>query len=396
MVFDVDLSAIRLQALITPLQENRYISICSYNSFLLVGDSLGNLLVFNRKYKIVHTQKVSDFPIKRMAISVSRGFLLTADSLPYSFELSAASFPCDLELTPIDLTASIIAVSEGGDVAAVYNPKGELQVLSHRSLAQLFHNIPRLSAIGISPDGSILVAVTREQIGIWTQSTQRLNFVNRADIINPCSVGVSTRTVLIAAEPGLIVFPLFMSVASPVPLIFSHSRVVQYRPTRDSIIPIVHEVSAFPPIEFAVADIYDRFIAVASVNRVALISRRSMRFIELHHDPLCVRALEWHKEYLCVITSQPPLFVLQILRVTQTELLLEKSFLLSGKPLALGSDQSGSLAVALPDSVLQIDADLDNKLAPINRVHPSGRAKSSLARPFHFRPRDGDSSRQRR
>jgi hypothetical protein len=108
-----------------------------------------------------------------------RGFLLTADSLPYSFELSATSFPCDLELTPIDLTASIIAVSEGADVAAVYNPEGELRVLSQRSPAQLFHNIPRLSAIGISPDGSILAAVTREQIGIWTQSTQRLNFVCR-------------------------------------------------------------------------------------------------------------------------------------------------------------------------------------------------------------------------
>jgi hypothetical protein len=183
MIFEINLTSIRVQALITPLPDN---------SFLLVGDSFGNLLVFNRSYEIVQTHQISECPIKRIAVSVSRGLLLTADSRPYHFNLSAGNFPGNFELTPIEMAASIIAVSEGGDIGAVYDPKGQLQIVSSRLPIQLFHNVP---------DGGVVVALTRQQIGIWTQSTQRLTFVPRSDIINPCSVAVSSRVVVIATEP---------------------------------------------------------------------------------------------------------------------------------------------------------------------------------------------------
>jgi hypothetical protein len=51
MVFDADLTGIRLKALITPLADNPYISISSYSTYLLVGDSLtlaGSALITNR------------------------------------------------------------------------------------------------------------------------------------------------------------------------------------------------------------------------------------------------------------------------------------------------------------------------------------------------------------
>jgi hypothetical protein len=289
---------------ITPTHSTQFLALSSHAHCLVVGDSDGDLLFFSPTFEVLLRAHVCDLPIKQVAIASALGVVATGDSHVLSFDLPSDRPPTAITTQDTTFVASIIAVSEIEDVVALYHPTGLLMVTNFRQIAERAEVARDVSAVTFCSDGMSLVFLCPGTVCLWNLRYRRLTHFAKPECVGCRSVVCTRQLLIVAAVSGVYSYPVLAAPAGRIPLLFAASRVVEYRATTRGIVELVHDVPDFGHIRFAAADGLERFIAIATESQIGLISRRSMKFIRVTHEPLQIRAIEWLREHLVVVSAE--------------------------------------------------------------------------------------------
>jgi hypothetical protein len=358
ILFKIDGESITPTDVVIPSASNPYVSIASFCGFLLLGDSCGNLVIFDKPCKVVSSLNVSELPIKQISISSSHGILLTADSVPYSFE-TGRGFPGELIFTQIEGIGSLSAAAQDSNIGAIYDPRGELRIFDFVHRTRLIERVPRLTAMSFSPDGSFLVLFSHQQFGIWKQDSRRLLFYSSENGVSVCSAAVSGRTVLTCSESGLVLETLRVRFGA---LLVGRSSVF------DCISGLTCETAR--PIDCAAA-LPGQLVAVASGNDVLLVDWETKTETgaskSFGHQ---IEKLQWSQTNLCVVHSSSTLEILSVNLEGVKALTFELPIL------AIGADR-GSLVVSTAKQLVvfndQFDITLIDVALPLLSLKPSSK-----------------------
>jgi hypothetical protein len=327
------------------------VALASHDGALVAGDVDGNLLVFSASFQIVRSLKFSEMPIKQIAISSKVALILTGDSQVFTLTLPKAD---KAEALPV--VASLIAVSESDDLIPVFDPSGVLYITNFKNISEKIEALPAVSAISFCPDGFSVALLRPGAIGLWNLRYRRLTYFTRPECVGGRSLVHAAQLIIVAAASGIYCYPFIMATPSKVPLLFTQTHVIEYRPTTKGIVPIAYDISAFGGIQYTVSDIIERFIVIGSQKRIGLVSRQSMKLLPFRSDKILIRGLEWHRNQLAVLAVTADLqFSVQFFEATSKGLRLSKTIQLPSRPFSISSDNIELLVVSMDGSLLLVD-----------------------------------------
>ena len=302
----------------------RATAIAGYRERLVVGYDDGGVEVvklLNGDCMVVCAKRVAAAPIKSVKVAKSRIVVLGADSKVCVLSDVGDSVK-EMVASDVEGSFSMVATAEIRDLAAFYSPISEsVTVTDFGEYSQVLNLNSKVIGMAFSWDGSILVMLCKNEIAWWSSKTQQVMWFQRKECVHGHAVVLLNNVLLVSVDCGIQVYPLLQSTHSNVCLLSSHSQVAEFRPTSRGLKKIVHTLDDFGHIDFAIADGFERFIAVASSNQIGVISRRTMRIVELDHDIQHVRAIEWLGERLCAVSFDfySSKYTLNVMKMTDKE-----------------------------------------------------------------------------
>jgi hypothetical protein len=338
-------------AVIAPGEFKKFVVIASHSGLLLAGDIDGDLLGFSPDFKVVKRHKVSDAPIKSIVVSPTGSLVVTGDS-----EVFAASVN-RFEFKKLPVVGTGGAMSQKDNVIAVSDPSGTLYITNLKDLSEKVEGLPPISALSFCPQSSSVALLCPGAIGLWNMKYRRMTFFAKPECEVPCSMIYDSQMMIVATHSGVYTYPLFVASRSKVPTLFSRSSVIEYRGTTGGIAAVVHDASPVGQIQFAVADGFEKFIAVATHKKVGLINRKTMTIVPLN-GTFNVKGLEWHREQLVVVVSDAKVFSLHFFVSILNGLRRIKVLPLPGPPHSIASDNSEALVCSFANSLMVINREL--------------------------------------
>ena len=353
-------------------------AVAGYSSQLLVGYEDGSveaLQLTDDGCSTICEKQISEYSIKSIHVARSKILILVGNAQVYLADGLNSLKNGDLS-SIAGGAFSKVATAEIRNMAALYDPKVETVTLTDLDKNDTLLEVKTVLSMAFSWDGSILVMLCRNEIVWWSARSRQLMHFRRAQCTNGYSVILLSNMMVVATLQGIQIFDIVQSSHANVCLLSSSSKVVEFRPTERELMSIVHSLDSFGSIDFAIADGYERFICIASSSRIGVISRRTMRIVELSHSIENIRGIEWLGERLCVTSYdfRTGQYTLNIMKLTETELKHIKTILLSSRPMAIGSDSFEYLVISLSTGVLTISKNLTSNVhivsSPLTMVKP--------------------------
>jgi hypothetical protein len=383
LIFQQASKSIVPDKVISTSDASEYMCICSHQSCLVAGDSNGHVLFFSPDFQVVLRQKVSDAPIKALDMGVKLAVVLAADTQGFLMTLPRrAANPTETlhtRLTPMNPVA--IAVSDHNDLGAFWMPTGRLMITNFKDMTNRVDNIPGVLAMSFSPDASWLAIACVDGVRIWSVKFRKMLLFPRQGMLGCRSVISLGRTVTALTNSGIYTWPVLVPSPSRIPFLYSTYRILGYRPAKPAIVPIVHDLPSWAPIVSVAGDDGDRFIAFASATHIGLISRRTERVIEPKHDPLSIRAIDWHRDLLAVLTNGDT-ETLHFYKVTQTDLQLAATVPLPARYGVLVSDNEGAIVVSYRGHLIVVDVNFEVRQIDTDRTFLTVKVSGSLRQIF--------------
>lgn len=347
------------------------------HKYYIAGDEKGHFLIFSSDLSILYKDDHLEIPVKQICMSHSYGMIFLADGTLYSFKISSLliekkEFKLELypELEFVEITPSKICVSNDFNAIAVYDPNGSLYIINKKddmtNHTQRIFNLTGLLAMSFSNSENLLILVFKEKIGIWTSNFKRIFYVYLPEIKVCNCVTVSSKFVALSMiDHGIALYPLIHRSRSTVPLMFSLNKIFEFVPTNDGILSNEHEITISIKnndsnlIEFASADKYSKFIAIATKSRIFIYNRNSQQMKLLVDKITLIRDIEWFSRNLCVLSFEASnqsfhYYMFKTKKNSSEFQLAHKNKLLS-RPFLIQSNNDDKLLISLYKSILIID-----------------------------------------
>ena len=335
----------------------------SYSSFIIAGDTEGNVLILSVETCESFVRPIAPLAIKMLRISRHYGFIRTGDGSLFSFDIKPEILQnpdYDFHLTDLKFKARSIVTSKSTNLAAACSTTGTILVTNFKT-TRILETHKRVISIIFGPD-STLFAISQGFIGILFSMQPSFRWYERRELIESCLFTVSKTQIIASNDTDFFVAPLiYTSSNSYYPICYTMNEIYEIHSSKENtIISIKHERPDFiRHIKHCVSN--GTTVAATGNGEIGLLDLKTNKWSHPSHPSLkSVKGVVWWCDHIVCAVPNVKMheFSIKIMSCSNDKVATTRIVKLPGCPNSMRCDNK-SLVVSLATSVYVIRNDTE-------------------------------------